>query len=288
MKNISKKGFTLVELSLAITFISVLLLTIGFLTIHITSIYQKGLAMKAVNATAKELIDDISRSISSAPIHSADSLCLEKYAGGANPSAAYLDCVKDNARKLVYQQRYGSVSIKNSKDATHVPTNGVFCTGRYSYIWNTAYVLNSDDYQNKGDYVHFRGSLNGDNNYRLKKVTDFGRKLCLDHMEPDRYFYDNSAEYNIANPTAIELLDNSENDLALYDFTIFKPSIHWLTNSAFYSGTFVLATIRGGIDINSVGNYCSDPPDNLNTDFAYCAVNKFNFSMQAAGNNKER
>ena len=54
MENSTKKGFTLVELSLAIVFISILLLTIGFLTVHITSVYQKGLAMKAVNATAKE------------------------------------------------------------------------------------------------------------------------------------------------------------------------------------------------------------------------------------------
>ena len=111
MENSTKKGFTLVELSLAIVFISILLLTIGFLTVHITSVYQKGLAMKAVNATAKELIDDVSRSIAGSPVRSASSLCLEKYSGGSNPSSAYTDCVNDNARKMIYQQRYGLVSI---------------------------------------------------------------------------------------------------------------------------------------------------------------------------------
>ena len=288
MESSTKKGFTLVELSLAIVFISILLLTIGFLTVHITSVYQKGLAMKAVNATAKELIDDVSRSIAGSPVRSASSLCLEKYSGGSNPSSAYTDCVNDNARKMIYQQRYGLVSI-NKKTPQLVPTNGVFCTGRYSYIWNTAYVLNPDNYENKGDPVHFRGKFNGDQNYRLKKVADFGRKLCLSHMDTDRYAYNSSAEYSInGNPTSVELLDNSENDLAIYDFNIFKPTIHHLTSSAFYSGTFILATLRGGIDINSTGNFCSNPENSLSTDFSYCAINKFNFSMQAAGEKTER
>jgi hypothetical protein len=117
-------------------------------------------------------------------------------------------------------------------------------------------------------------------------------------MVPTAYIYDDGYEYThggdvvvdkvgnqstIGINTAIDLLDSSENDIALYDFTIFAPSVHYLTTAGFYSGTFILATLRGGIDINTTGDFCSDPPDNLNTDFAYCAINKFNFSMRAAG-----
>ena len=65
--------------------------------------------------------------------------------------------------------------------------------------------------------------------------------------------------------------------------SVFAPTVHELTSSAYYSGTFILATLRGGININSTGEFCSDPPDNLNTDFAYCAINKFNFAMKADG-----
>ena len=71
----NKKGFTMVELSLALIFVSIILITIAWLTIHITSVYEKGLAMKAVNSTAKELIDDFSRAIATSPARTVQSLC---------------------------------------------------------------------------------------------------------------------------------------------------------------------------------------------------------------------
>ena len=291
-KNNIKKGFTLVELSLAIVFISVLLLTIGWLTIHITSVYEKGLAMKAVNSSAKEIIDDVSRSIAASPARTISNLCADVY----NPTIrqeAYNHCIDDQARKLSYQQRYANVEIAG--ETKQVPVNGVFCTGRYSYIWNTAYVLNDMDYKTTAKRANFNGS---NDTFRFLKVSDFSRDLCKQHMSPDAYLYDDGYSYNhstdvvvdkvgntstIGLNTAVDLLDSSENDIAIYDFTIFAPSVHYLTTTGFYSGTFILATLRGGIDINTTGDFCSDPPDNLNTDFAYCAINKFNFSMRAAG-----
>ena len=296
MKKNFKKGFTLVELSLALVFISILLLTIGWLTIHITSVYEKGLAMKAVNSSAKEIIDDVSRSIAASPARTVESLCSEKYDPNVRPGA-YNACVKDNASKFSYQQRYANVEI--SGEVKQVPVNGVFCTGRYSYIWNTAYVLNRIDYKTSAQNATFTANGYKSNDFRLIKVSDFSRQLCTQHLYPTAYLYDESSFYtysgdvvvdkvgntktlNSAN-TLVDLLDSSENDIALYDFTMFSPAVHYLTTSGFYSGTFILATLRGGIDINTTGDFCSDPPDNLNTDFAYCAINKFNFSMRAAG-----
>ena len=117
------------------------------------------------------------------------------------------------------------------------------------------------------------------------RVSDFRRELCLEHLDPNKYAYDDDSTYDLLNAPQVheELLENSENNLAIYDFTIFAPTVHGLTSSGFYSGTFILATLRGGININSTGEFCSDPPDGLKTDFAYCAINKFNFSMRAVG-----
>ena len=285
-----KKGFTLIELALAITFITVLLLTIGWLTIHITTVYEKGLTIKAVSSTAKEIIDDVSRAISTSPARTTDSLCAEVY----NPTSqqkAYDDCKKDNARKLSYQQRYATVKIKGEEK--QVPINGVFCTGRYSYIWNTAYVLNKIDYETVAQPATF----NGNNNFRLLKVSDFNRYLCTQHMVDTAYLYDSSSTYKHTSNqvltttgnteigvSTIDLLRSSENDLALYDLTLYAPTVHEITSSGYYSGSFILATLRGGIDINSTGNFCSDPPEeSLSTDFTYCAVNKFNFAMRSSG-----
>ncbi|MBQ2639010.1 hypothetical protein IJF91_03025 [Candidatus Saccharibacteria bacterium] len=285
MKN-RKKGFTFVELSLALVFVSVLLITIAWLTLHLTTVYEKGLAMKAVNSVGKELVDDFSRAVSASPALTIDSLCAKKYNKTTN-QYQYNNCMNDSARKFSYQQRYNKVKIAGVERI--VPTNGVFCTGRYSYIWNSAYVLNPTDYPRAttGNYqATFNYSGGTNNNFRLLKVSDFNRELCTEHMDNSQYLYDDSPVYTLsgmAPETNEELLDNSENNLALYDMSIFAPTVHELTSSAYYSGTFILATLRGGIDINSTGEFCSDPPDNLNTDFAYCAINKFNFAMQANG-----
>ena len=285
-----KKGFTMVELALAMIFISIILITIAWLTMHITAIYEKGLAMKTVNATAKELIDDYSRAIAGSPAYVVEVQCGSYY---KTTDAGYQLCVKDNARKFTYQQRYGMVTIKGG-DTVLVPTNGVFCTGRYSYIWNTAYVLNNEDYTpglgaTKGRfYIETGGIRKLDNeNYRLLKVQDFDRSLCKQHLSSNKnlYAYDANSDYVLDFEPGVktDLLDKTENNLAIYDMTIFSPTIHKVTSAGYYSGTFILATLRGGIDITATGDFCTDPPDGLSTDFTYCAINKFNFSMRASG-----
>ena len=107
-----KKGFTMVELSLALIFISIILITIAWLTMHVTTIYQKGLAMKAVNSTAKELIDDFSRAIAASPAFTVETQCSSKY---STTTAMYTQCVTDNARKFSYQQNYGMEYSVRSK-----------------------------------------------------------------------------------------------------------------------------------------------------------------------------
>ena len=64
--------------------------------------------------------------------------------------------------------------------------------------------------------------------------------------------------------------------------------INETTKQIFFSGTFILATIRGGVNIQSNGDFCTGDKEvdgdefNLNN-FDYCAVNKFNFSARATG-----
>ena len=284
---VQKKGFTLIELSFALIFISIILITIAWLTIHITSTYQKGLAMKAVNASAKEIIDDFSRAIATSPAQPVDSICAEKYTESSDSFSGYQRCINDNARKFIYQQRYGRVKIKTKVhpegEMKVVPTNGVFCTGRYSYIWNTAYVLNTEDYGPiPAEYkAKFNYATNPD--FRLLKVSDFDKELCSQNLDSSYVYKGSNYTLSSSPEVNIDLLDASENNLALYDMTIFSPTVHTVTSSALFSGTFILATLRGGVDITATGDFCTDPPDNLDTDFAYCSINKFNFTMRAAG-----
>ena len=81
----------------------------------------------------------------------------------------------------------------------------------------------------------------------------------------------------------IDLLDQKDaNDLVLYDFYVSKPAISQTRQNMFYAASFILGTRRGGININQVGNNCK-PPSDADSMLDYCAINKFNFAVQAGG-----
>lgn len=56
-----RKGFTLIELMLAMTFISVLLLAIALTIIQIGTVYNKGIVLKEINQLGRALGDDVKR-----------------------------------------------------------------------------------------------------------------------------------------------------------------------------------------------------------------------------------
>lgn len=294
-----RPGFTIIEVTLALAFLSVLLITIAFLTIHITSIYQKGLSIKAVTSTGRELIDEFSRSVSSAAGIDATTLC------SSLSGDAVTKCQSDNGRNFVYQIRYvapRNLGINLSRDnADTIPVSGVFCSGHFSYLWNSGYVLNDANPAAK-EYAAILDGYNDDRGspkpFRLLKIADINRSLCTAHLPngSTNYSYDNSVATNASSNRSYksstlgsieEVLSNSEDNLALYTLDIFEPTTHDISKHSFYSGTFILATVQGGIDITSQGDYCSDAASlDLNTDFNYCAINKFNFAMRATGENQ--
>jgi type II secretory pathway pseudopilin PulG len=101
--NRADRGFTIIELMLAMMFVSMLLLGIALTVIQIGNVYNKGLTMKAVDQAGRSIANDMRLVISeSQPI------------------------VLDSALK---EQRYPN-SDPNS------PDGGRFCTGQFSYIWN--------------------------------------------------------------------------------------------------------------------------------------------------------
>lgn len=62
-KQHGSKGFTLVELMIAMAFVSMLLLAIAFVVIRISGIYNKGVTIKAVNQAGRIIVDDMKRTI---------------------------------------------------------------------------------------------------------------------------------------------------------------------------------------------------------------------------------
>ncbi len=58
-----QKGFTLVELTLAVAFIGFLVLFTVLATLQVMRTYSKGLAVKEINQTARTIVEELARSV---------------------------------------------------------------------------------------------------------------------------------------------------------------------------------------------------------------------------------
>ena len=272
----SRSGFTMVELSITLAFLAVLLISIAIITTNIISIYQKGMTIQAVNSVGRGLIEELTTGINTAPSVDTTSLCNSL----ANASAEDIEaCLEDSAFKYVYQATY---------NAEGQQYNGIFCTGYYSYIWNTAQTIEAP---------------------RLLRVEDRTYRVCSTAMESRRYrstltsnatldittlAVNTSLANRIPEPQS-GMLSEFDLDLMLYEFTVFPISQDAVTLRTYMAGTFILATLRGDVDITRSGDYCTvgnvsggSSSDNsssydLGSEFNYCAINKFNFAARTAG-----
>ncbi len=71
-KHNRNKGFTLVELMIAMAFVSMLLLAIAFVVLRISGIYNKGVTIKAVNQAGRTIVDDMKKTIAASDPGSID------------------------------------------------------------------------------------------------------------------------------------------------------------------------------------------------------------------------
>lgn len=101
--NHSSRGFTIIELLLAMTFISILLIVIAVTVIQIGNIYNKGLTMKAVDQAGRNISTDMRQTLSqSQPFNIDTAFHLQRNAGSSMDDA----------------------------------DGGRLCLGTYSYVWN--------------------------------------------------------------------------------------------------------------------------------------------------------
>lgn len=262
-----RKGFTIIELVLAMGFLTTILVTIAILLIQIMSIYQKGLSLRAVNTMGQQLIDELSRTVGGSPI-----------VPNINPAPNDSGIVNEQALATALRRYYVSNTIV--EDGRQKQINGVFCTGSYSYIWNTP---ESDPTNSASPNVLTLqyGETGERKIYKMARIVDNTRRICQEAQgdSPASNFIISATD-----PEPIELINTDEADLYLYDFTVFPATQNTITGQTFYSANFILGTMRGGINIMSNGDYCEDlASQEMVSDFSYCAVNKFNFAMRATG-----
>ncbi len=293
----SKRGFTLIELSLSIAFIGILSITIALIINNAIASYRRGLTLSQINTVGMDLVDDMRTSIQNSPTKSVKGQCS--------------NIQNDSSTNCDSTNGLGFVSIKSSGKIVdgieNVPLYGVFCTGTYSYLWNSGYFF-SDAYingSNKSSLLTLQIGENTYKNFKLLKIHDINRAICVTAVGGYNNNYnldglkgsskikvdEGSISFN-PNDEPYDLLDGkfakgsseekNTTGLAIFDLDSTAPAGNDLIHSLFYSVSFILGTPRGGINVNAAGDFCK-PPEDYDSNFDYCAINKFNFAAQATG-----
>lgn len=145
MNHDNTRGFTLIELMLAMTFIAILLVAIAMTTIQISNIYNKGITLREVNQAGRALSDEFQRNIASAvpfdvtpKIDDSPATATSKYV------------VRDGGGRL--------------------------CLGAYTYVWNYGKTIAGGS----GAPVVFINKYTNGSTVRFAKVKDSGGALCTD------------------------------------------------------------------------------------------------------------
>ena len=137
----NKQGFTLIELMLSMSFISVLLIAIAMTVIQISGIYNHGLTIKDVNQSARSISSELQSGISQAVPFSIASGVGSHY----------------------IQSAWG----------------GRLCIGQYSYIWNYGVSINNaiatNNYSNSNLNVY---ATTPSTVIRFVKVPDTNAAYC--------------------------------------------------------------------------------------------------------------
>ena len=300
LDNKTRIGFTIVELSLSIAFIAVLSIIVVVIISNAVSSYHRGLTLNQLNTVGMDLVEDIRTAVQSSPARSPKQDCSAAFSDPTN-------CNKDSGQSFVHREYKSTVKISNSTSSS-LPVFGVFCTGEYSYLWNSGYYFSgkiNNATAEKGLFLKVMKAGEGEpitySDFRLLKVQDDTRLVCkimagvdLNNANGGTYRKNNSVVLptnNLIDITSqpidedpIDLLEG--NSLAIYNLTSAVPAEGGAGNML-YAVSFILGTVQGGINIDNNGsNFCATPEDyerDEDENFDYCAINKFNFAAQATG-----
>lgn len=294
MKKTLRDGFTLIELSISLVFIGLLSLAVVLIISNTVNAYRRGLVLTRVNNIGTQLIDEIRSTVrekalsAQALLSSCDKYYYDK-------EAALNECLEENAWQLVSGTMY---------DGGGRPTYGAFCTGTYSFLWNSGLFFSDgtgafdkrnalriridSDEDMMEDY--YPGNPDSGEVFKLIKINDTQRLACkkwANYDEGDNIDGDHEPPYILRMPgldprtDIVDLLPSEDGDMVLYGLSVDKPAVGADGGGVFYPISFVLGTISGGINVNS--STCEPPKSTVNPNSNYCAINEFNFAAQVGG-----
>ena len=240
------KGFTIVELSLAMTFVSMLLLAIAMTAIQAGSLYNKGLVLESVNQAGRDIGDMLRRDFMQA-----NAVRISK---GDDPSSA-----------VIWLKKGGQLY------------SGRVCLGGYSYLWNAPAVLNGKVSSDESTPVVRRsGKL-----VNFVRVVDEGGILCtsVDRAQPT------VINPSVPLVGLLDDKGNKGVVLAIHSLDV-RALIYREDNAeAIYGINYTIGTSEtdemNGV-INTADQSCKPPSDSASNN-EFCAINQFEMIVRTNG-----
>lgn len=222
-KNEKQTGFTIVEVTISMAFISVLIITLLLVGIQLAALYNKGITIRDVNVATRTLIrsmqDDVAASNSIIRIGYYDS-------SGATTVLA--------KAKNIQQATQYNIDYYEDEDL-----GGRLCTGTFTYVWNyrgplTEYNIYKQWGRATGGRRHDKVQLLAKSPMditpvRFVKIPDSDKVLC----NTNRLSATGNSQGEVLSgkyipplfaKEAIPVLGESERNLVLYNFSISSPS----------------------------------------------------------------
>lgn len=239
-----RRGFTIIELMLAMSFISVLLIAIAMTVIHVSTIYTKGLTLKEVNQTGREVSEDLRRSIA---------------ASGRVELATDFAEVMDGATVV----------------------GGRLCLGSSSYIWNYGRTIEAKHVR-LTKYLDAAGNPTDTPAIRFIKVPDGAKKYCSKDgsgklLVPNVSLADKNQARELLREgdrtLSLHSMKLATNDAA------FNPA----TGQRLFRVTYTLGTERTDLlNLGATPISCKTPKE-IGSDLNYCTVQEFSLVVRAGG-----
>lgn len=167
-----RQGFTLIELMLAMGFVSALLIAVAMTVIQIANIYNRGITLKDINQAGRSLSSELQRSISN--------------------SSSFNINAGIGSRYIV--QDWG----------------GRLCLGQYSYIWNYGDAIQTGDvtrlnvYSNSTAQIRFVKVLDSNTSYCSDASTKIDSTNAVELL--------NVGEHNLAMHSFVISTSNTAGD----------------------------------------------------------------------------
>ena len=247
MSKAIKRGFTIVELTIAMAFISVLLLSIVMISIQAGKMYSRGIALRSVNQSGRS-IDMVVRQ----------------------------DFLQTNSRQISKNSDDTLIiTTNNIMDGVSRPINRRFCLGSYSYIWNTPEVIDNDG----GAYDESAVVLS-EKPINFARVVDPNAILCEVDASGK---YLNELDTFVDGVTHLLKMPDADGEvvLAVHSLQFLPVAVIDDQPEALYRITMTIGTSKMS-EINTADQSCR-PPAEGESNFEFCAINQFDTIVRTNG-----